>query len=159
MGASVTRVGTATGRIATLLYLAVHGACTPTGTGGAVELSWRLRPASSSLPDKFVDCVAADGAERGTVTRIRLDWQVEDATGFTSWPCTNNQGVTGFDLPSGVARLSVSPECDGKDALPATYVAPPPEERDSVAGQTITLGAVELVLQVNSCTLQPCICQ
>lgn len=138
-------------------YLFVHTACTA-GTGGAVELSWRLRPASSSLPDKFVDCVAPTDSDRGTVERIQLDWQVGEDSGTASWPCTNNQGVTGFDLPSGIASLTVTPMCANGPARPATYITPPPEQRDVVGGQTITLGAVELVLQVNSCATQPCIC-
>src|ERR1041384_5592032 len=40
--------------VAGTLYLLVHGC--DTVSGGAVELSWKLRPASSSLSDKFVDC-------------------------------------------------------------------------------------------------------
>ena len=143
--------------LATLVYLAVHG-CTA-GTGGAVELSWRLRPASSSLPDKFLDCTAPSVSDRGSVTRIRLDWSVGEDTGSVDWKCTDNQGVTGFDLPSGIATLSVSPVCASGDPLPSTYIAPPPEQRDVLPGHTITLGAVELVLQVNSCSQQPCICE
>ena len=69
--------------------------------GGAVELSWKLRPASSSLPDKFVNC---NSGQDGTspVTRIRLDWEVVGrSSGFASWRCDDNHGVTGFDLPEG----------------------------------------------------------
>lgn len=143
---------------ATVLYLVVHGACTA-GSGGAVELSWRLRPSSSSLPDKFLDCTAPEDSDRGSVTRIRLDWEVGGETGSASWKCTDNQGITGFDLPTGVASLSVAPVCAGGDALPSTYIAPAPEQREIVAGHTITLGAIELVLQVNSCGAQPCICE
>lgn len=127
--------------------------------GGAVELSWKLRPASSSLPDKFVSC---DSGEPGTgpVTRIRLDWEVVGHTsGFASWRCDDNHGVTGFDLPEGDALLSVTPECDGRLADPATYTAPAPEQRSVILGDTVSLGAVELVLQVSYCGQQPCICQ
>src|SRR5512143_559046 len=69
--------------------------------GGAVELSWKLRPASGST-DLFVDC---DSGAPGTnpVTRIRLDWQVGNTTGFAAWSCTDYHGVTGFDLPVGTA--------------------------------------------------------
>jgi hypothetical protein len=93
------------------------------------------------------------------VTRIRLDWQVEAQSGTSSWNCEDNQGVTGFDLPPGIASLTISPECADKDALASTYIAPPPVQREAIAGQTITLGAMELVLQVDRCTDQPCICQ
>src|SRR5262245_1773039 len=56
---------------ATLLWLVVHGC--DTVDGGAVELSWKLRPASSSLPDKFVECESGkDGT--GVITKIRLEW-------------------------------------------------------------------------------------
>src|SRR4051794_39565575 len=44
--------------------------------GGAVELSWKLRPASSALEDKFVNC-RSDEDGTGTVTAIRLDWTVD----------------------------------------------------------------------------------
>ncbi len=144
--------------IGTLVYLGVHAGCAA-GTGGAVELSWRLRPASSSLPDKFLDCLAPEISDRGSVTRIRLDWQVAADSGTASWVCTDNQGVTGFDLPPGIATLTISPECANKDALPSTYTAPPPVQRESISGQTITLGAMELVLQVDRCADQPCICR
>src|SRR3990167_1647916 len=85
---------------ATALCLAVHGAagCTDVG-GGAVELSWKLRPASSPLEEKFVAC---DPGEPGTrpVVAIQLDWEVRDQAGSALWPCTDNNGVTGFDLPA-----------------------------------------------------------
>jgi hypothetical protein len=141
--------------------LLVNG-CTSVG-GGAVELSWKLRPASGST-DIFVNC---DSQIVGTnpVTRIRLDWQVGETTGFASWLCTDYHGVTGFELPVGTASLSVSPECATGGAAPNTYTAPAPEQRSVIVGNTIGLGAVELVVQVgtdasgaNRCTQQPCIC-
>jgi hypothetical protein len=126
--------------------------------GGAVELSWKLRPASSSLPDKFVNCTSG---EPGTnpVTRIRLDWTVGTEAGSTSWRCSDNHGVTGFDLPEGNALLSVSPECASGPASPVTYTAPAAELRQVILGNTVSLGAVELVLQVSYCGQQPCICE
>src|SRR5882762_6549322 len=71
------------------LCLFVHGC--DTGAGGAVELSWKLRPASSSISDKFVDCEPGqDDPNRGTVTWIQLSWKVTDdnqqvSTGRTEW--------------------------------------------------------------------------
>jgi hypothetical protein len=128
--------------------------------GGAVELSWKLRPASSPLTDKFVDC---DSGYSGTgpVTRIRLHWQMQDGTGregAASWRCDDNAGVTGFDLPAGNALLWVTPDCADGPADPATYIAPAPQLRTVILGDTVSLGAVELVLQVASCGAQPCIC-
>lgn len=126
--------------------------------GGAVELSWKLRPASSSLPDKFVECDSGlDGT--GPVTRIRLDWEVVGrGSGIASWRCDDNHGVTGFDLPEGEALLSITPECANDFADPQTYTAPAPEQRHVILGDTVSLGAVELVLQVSYCGQQPCIC-
>ena len=125
--------------------------------GGAVELSWKLRPASSSLPDKFVSCDSGlDGT--GKVTRIRLDWRVRDRVGFESWRCDDNRGVTGFDLPEGEALLSVTPECEDGPADPASYIAPAPEQRQVNLGDTVSLGAVEVVVSVSYCGQQPCIC-
>ncbi len=138
-------------------------ACT-TVDGGAVELSWKFRPANGST-NIFVDC---DSQIVGTnpVTRIRLDWQVGETTGFASWQCTDYHGVTGFDLPVGTASLSVEPECATGAAATNTYTAPAPEQRAVIVGNTISLGAVELIVQVgtdssgvNRCTEQPCICQ
>lgn len=145
--------------VATALCLAVHGGCAEVD-GGAVELSWRLRPASSALPDKFVDCTS--GLEgTGPVTRIRLDWEMQDGSGrasSASWRCSDNVGVTGFDLPVGEALLWVTPVCGDGPASPETYTSPAPQRREVILGDTVSLGAVELVLQVSYCGQQPCIC-
>jgi hypothetical protein len=165
---AATRVAIATA------YLLVHG-CKPVD-GGAVELSWKLRPASGiPNPDdnRFLDCdppqiELADGEfqQGGRVTEIRLDWSVHDendpaliiATGQSQWDCDDNHGVTGFDLPEGIAELHVSPVCLNGDAAPDTYTAPAPVEREVKVGHTISLGAVELILQLSGCPLTPCIC-
>jgi hypothetical protein len=147
--------------LATGLCLLVHG-CEDVN-GGAVELSWKLRPASSSLEDKFVDCnPGKDGT--GEVTHIRLDWEVSDQTGvrtgFDRWRCTENHGTTGFDLPEGVALLRVTPLCaEEEGADPASYIAPAAEQRRVIVGNTISLGAVEIIVVVTVCNeTQPCIC-
>jgi hypothetical protein len=145
---------------ATVLCLSVHGC--ENVNGGAVELSWKLRPASSSLEDKFVDC---DSGKDGTnpVTGIRLDWEVRVQagvqTGTADWPCSDNHGTTGFDLPEGDALLRVTPLCAEGPALPASYIAPGAEQRRVIVGDTVSLGAVELVVIVTSCDAQPCICE
>jgi hypothetical protein len=157
------------------LCLLVHGC--DTVHGGAVELSWKLRPASSSLADKFVDCDSGQ-AGTGAVTAIRLNWQVNErgggATGGSqAWRCEYNHGVTGFDLPEGTADLWVTPECIDGPALPETYVTPATVQRSVFRGDTVSLGAVELVVSVSYCRdalrgtgappdadvpTQPCIC-
>jgi len=126
--------------------------------GGAVELSWKLRPASSSLQDKFVDCDSGkDGT--GAVTAIRLDWTVEQQTDHEQWPCGDSHGVTGFVLPVGSALFSVVPICESGPANPASYIAPAAEQRSVILGDTVSLGAVELIVQVTDCADQTCICE
>ena len=145
--------------VATALGLAMHGCAAV--DGGAVELSWKLRPASSSLPDKFVACDSGRPFT-GAVTEIQLDWEIQDGSGRAgsqSWRCDDNHGVTGFDLPEGDALLFVTPRCAGGPADTAAYTAPAPEQRTVIPGDTVSLGAVELVLQVSYCGQQPCICE
>jgi len=150
-----TRMALVTG-----LCLLVHGC--ESVDGGAVELSWKLRPASSSLEDKFVDC---DPGKPGTqrVIKIRLDWEVGERTGSDEWACSDNHGVTGFDLPEGNALLSVTPLCaEDRPADRASYIAPAAEQRRVIVGNTVSLGAIEIVVTVTSCGTepgtQPCIC-
>ena len=151
---------------ATRLAIAVACACTCAlgckgVDDGAVELSWRLRPASGprvNSTDPFVDC---DPKEPGTgeIAEIRLDWQVGSASGSSSWRCDDNTGVTGFDLPSGTALLSIVPVCTMCEATIGTYIAPAPVQRDVIVGDTIILGALEIVVQVSECSVaHPCIC-
>ena len=147
------------------LCLAVHGC--DSVNGGAVELSWKLRPASSALSEKFVDCASGQPGTQ-PVTQIRLYWKVT-AEGVVikedtkAWPCQDNHGTTGFDLPEGTADLSVTPECSGTgiNATPAalnTYIAPATVQRRVSRGDTVSLGAVELVVSVSDCSSRPCIC-
>ena len=128
--------------------------------GGAVELSWTLRPESGDSVDLFVNCdTGVEGAN--PVARMRLDWQVGSDFGSASWACTDYHGVTSFDVPAGSALLSVTPECASGDAAPITYTAPTPEERDTSLGQTVDLGAIEVFVEITDCTgsgQQPCIC-
>lgn len=134
--------------------------------GGAVELSWRLRPASSALEDKFVEC-NSDKVGTNPVTAIRLDWTVEVVVGGVveqqaaaeEWPCNDSHGVTGFVLPEGSALFAISPVCEFGPANPASYIAPAVEQRDVIVGNTVSLGAVEVVVRVSDCGAQPCICQ
>lgn len=134
--------------------------------GGAVELSWKLRPTSSAISDKFVDCTPdpARFPSTNAVTRIRLTWEVAGhAEGSASWACEDSHGVTSFDLDAGDALLTVSPECAEGPADPRAFIAPPPIQRPVTVGDVVSLGAVELVLAVTACGDQPgqlpCICQ
>src|SRR5262245_52458784 len=166
MCAGMPRVGASTRMaLATLLCLSVHGC--QNVSGGAVELSWKLRPASASLEEKFVACAAGSKEEdpaRGNVIEMRLDWEVSDPggvrAGFAEWPCTDSHGVTGFDLPEGQALLSITPLCaDDVPADPTSYIAPAAEQRLVIAGDTISLGAVEIIARVTGCSQPPtCIC-
>jgi hypothetical protein len=134
--------------------------------GGAVELSWKLRPASSALEDKFVNC-RSDQDGTGTVTAVRLDWAVdvvvngavEQQVDQEEWPCGDSHGVTGFVLPEGSGLFSITPLCEFGPADPATFVAPAVEQRQVIVGDTVSLGALELIVQVSDCSVQACICQ
>jgi hypothetical protein len=152
------------------LCLPVHG-CEPVN-GGAVELSWKLRPASSALNEKFVDCQWA--TPETAVAKIRLHWEVTNNSadsrgkiGSQAWDCGFSHGVTGFDLAEGVASLWVTPECvcppgeDCPEGVPpaiGTYIAPAIVRRTVIRGDTVSLGAVELVVAVSDCNSAPCIC-
>lgn len=144
-----TRAGATLWRIcATVLCLGVHGCTQP--TGGAVELSWALR---STLDRDISDC--ADGR----IGRIRLWWETDSDRRWVAFPCEDNHGVTSFDLPTGEVALSITPECrTGLDAAASTYAAPPPLVRDVAIGQAVTLDALLLVVQIDDCGQQPCIC-
>ena len=142
------------------LCLPVHGC--DTVSGGAVELSWKLRPASSVLADKFVDCDSevGDGPyDPQPVTDIRLHWRVNGVEGSHAWRCQDNHGVTGFELPEGTAQLWVTPECATGPAAPASYIAPALLERTVSEGDTVSLVAMEIIVEVSYCgSTQPCIC-
>jgi hypothetical protein len=157
--------------LVTGLCLLVHG-CEDVN-GGAVELSWKLRPASSSLEDKFVDCAPGmiEDVFINPVVKMRLDWEVRVgtsvSTGAKAWDCTDNHGVTNFELPAGDALLTVTPLCavDPEDptsyfsADPMSYIAPAAEQRSVIVGDTVSLGAVEIVVVVKDCDpMHPCIC-
>jgi hypothetical protein len=158
------RVARAIRVVGATLCLFVHG-CADVN-GGAVELSWKLRASTGATTD-FLSCDdRCDGGTPGAglVTRIRLDWQVGAATGSRSWCCRDGHGVTGFELPPGSALLSVTPICATGPADTGTYTAPAPEQRAVIVGDTVSLGAIELVLQTATpqdaeCVAHKCICQ
>ena len=165
LGAGQIRVA-----LAALCCLAAHAGCDDV-SGGAVELSWKLRPASSDSNDKFVDCDRTQDVpdptdqtvtltEHFAITGMRLVWVNDDGTaGYRSWLCSDNHGVTGFELPAGTALLSVAPECADGLADPETYISPAPQQRSVNLGDTVTLGAIQLVVRESYCETQTCICR
>jgi hypothetical protein len=140
------------------LCLVVHGCVNV--QGGAVELSWELRARAGSTRT-FLDCqLLLEPNGRTHIAAIELVWDVAGVAASRTWPCGNEHGVTGFELPEGPALLSVRPICDnGVAAAANTYTAPAPEQRQVIVGNTVSLGGVELLLEVSSCNFQTCICQ
>lgn len=156
------------------LCLPVH-AC-DLGTGGAVELSWALRPASgpgsgSGSAQPFVHCESSkDQVVVRAITRVRLHWMVPGSTPCSrAWSCDDNHGATRFEVPQGIANLTLTLECgdptpgpsecaDDHPADPSTYITPAIVQRDSIRGEVVTLGAVELVVSDAACPQQPCTC-
>jgi hypothetical protein len=132
--------------------------------GGAVELSWKLRPASGPASDPnnpFLNCDIGLPMT-GPVSEIEIAWSPCAGDRCTArWECTQNHGVTGFDLDEGDTLLTITPVCADGPAAQASYVPATPIERSVVTGNIVNLGAVELVLQVSSCdpTTHPCICE
>ncbi len=146
------------------MLLVIATACSDVH-GGAVEMSWTLRPQSGDDVDLFVMCdTGVVGAN--PVTYMRLYWSVGSASGSASWACTDYHGVTGFELPAGSAELLINPECGSGDIPPpAEYIAPPPQVRDVTVGNTVDLGAIEVFVEISNCdagsgsgSSQPCIC-
>src|SRR5438874_12834009 len=95
------------------LCLAVYG-CTGGADGGAIELSWKLRPASgatagSDVPP-FLDCSMTDTngvTLAGTIVAIALDWTAANGKpGHDEFRCTDGHGVTHFEVPPGMVPLS-----------------------------------------------------
>jgi hypothetical protein len=149
------------------LCLAVHGCSV--GSGGAVELSWALRPASSNSTSKFTDCIEQDtAAPRWNISRVRLHWQDGDTTCSHAWNCNDSHGATGFEIAAGTADLWLTLECgvdphpalcaDDQPASPDSYIAPAIVQRDVIRGETVTLGAVQLVVSIDTCPSPPCVC-
>lgn len=156
------------------MCLLVHGC--DTVRGGAVELSWKLRPASSATQQPFARKCERDSSlpeAWGPIAKIRLDWTKSDGTCPSppcddAWNCDDNHGATGFVLPDGLANLSITPECaihhdDGSPdtyapAAPGSYIAPALVQRDVIRGEIVSLDAIELVVVVTDCARRTCIC-
>jgi hypothetical protein len=123
-------------------------------TGGAVELSWLLRPSNG---DENA-CSEQSCCATAHVVDMRLMWDVGGVMGSDFWPCEDNRAVTGFELPPGEATLWVVPECATGPAEADAYEAPAPVVRTLVDGEVASLNAVVVQVQLANCDSQACIC-
>jgi hypothetical protein len=125
----------------------VH-ACTEV-SGGAVEISWNLRNVDGS----GVSCGFAE------VEFIRLNILDDFGAGYVEFPCTDERGVTRFDLAPGDAELWLSPACEST-LDPIAYRAPPPIVRTITEGEVITLDTQLIEVRAGNCLPEdPCTCQ
>jgi hypothetical protein len=139
--------------LATLVCLGIHASCTEV-SGGAVELSWLLRPSNG---DENA-CSDQSCCQTSRVEQMRLLWDVGGITGSDSWRCEDNRAVTEFVLPPGEASLWVVPECADGPAATELYEAPAPVVRTLIDGEVVSLNAVVVQVAVTDCGSQPCIC-
>jgi hypothetical protein len=109
--------------------------------------------------------IAGAGGTMPTMPRIpniRLYWQTSDVltppevVRSKDFKCSTENGVTNFEVPPGDALLYVAPICEDEagqfEAGACTYTAPAPVVRTMVAGQTVELGALEIILNVGTGT-------
>jgi hypothetical protein len=129
--------------------LALAGACTEVD-GGAVEVSWVFR---TDRGDRR-DCGQID------VGQVELRWGSASAD-RVAFPCRDERGVTGFDLPVGPRSLYLRPICaDGSPAADGSYRAPAPIVRTITDGDVITLDTQLIEVRVTGCgEATPCICR
>ena len=136
---------------ATLLCLSLHASCADV-SGGAVELSWLLRPSDGN------ESVCSDQSccRTSRVGQIRLNWSVDGNPGSDAWRCTDNRAVTKFEIPPGDATRWVTPECEGGcPVMLDWYEAPAPVVRTLGAGEVVSLNAVVVQVQVSSICVCP----
>jgi hypothetical protein len=104
--------------------------------GGAVEVRWEIRKTDGTK----TDCTDA------RVARVRLvAAPVSGAPPLTrSWPCTDYQAATAFDLPPGRYALSIESVCRGEDAGVSMAVehVPDPIIRDVTSGNVAELNTL-----------------
>src|ERR1043165_6453892 len=86
-----------------LACLPAHG-CTQE-TNGAVEISWRL-----------YDISTGDGkrCDEAGVPWVELHYAVGLEQSNIYFHCDNESGVSGFEIPTGTAALTVVPACEGE---------------------------------------------
>ncbi len=127
--------------------------------GGAVELSWSLR----SFDGERVDSCA-----KARVDKVRICWQdVEGGTstgvceGSQSFPCGEENGVSGFEIAPGSTSFWIEPICvDGSPADVGSYQVPPPIVRTIEDGKIVTLNSLLIVVTpfASSCPSAGCTC-
>lgn len=127
--------------------------------GGAVELSWSLR---SFDGDRVRNCNAA------RVDEVRICWQsIDDGTstgvcqGSQSFPCGEENGVSGFEIAPGRTAFWVEPICfDGSPAEVGSYQVPPPIVRTVEDGKIVTLDSLLIVVTpfASGCPDTGCTC-
>jgi len=127
--------------------------------GGAVELSWSLR---SFDGDRVGECAKV------RIDEVRVCWQpVADDTstgvceGSQSFPCGEENGVSGFEIDPGSTAFWIEPIClDGALADPGSYQVPPPIVRTVEDGNIVTLNSLLIVVTPfgGSCPDSGCTC-
>ena len=127
--------------------------------GGAVELSWSLR---SFDGDRVDQCASA------RIDEVRVCWEaVADGTstgiceGSQSFPCGEENGVSGFEIDPGATAFWIEPICvDGSPAEPGSYEVPPPIVRTVEEGNIVTLNSllIEVAPFASSCPDTGCTC-
>lgn len=133
-----------------LACLPVHAGCEQL-EDGAVEVSWSLYDENGGTTN----------CDRARIDQIQLWWTVDGRTRNRLFPCADQHGVTGFDLPVGEASLYVAPHCEDGTITPdaRTYAAPPAIVRTITAGEVVTLDTQLIQVKLGSCTTEaPCIC-
>jgi len=146
-----------------LLLLSVAAAGCIEIDGGAVELSWSLRD---------FDGDSVDSCRDARVDEVEICWQpsggdtpsvdVECQSGQReSFPCSEENGVSGFTIDPGPTAFWAHPICDtGEAAEEDTYQAPAPIVRSVQDGQIVTLNSLLIVVSPidSNCPEAGCTC-
>lgn len=127
--------------------------------GGAVELSWSLRS---------FDGDRVDSCAKARIDEVRVCWEeVESGSstgiceGSQSFPCGEENGVSGFSIAPGQTAFWIEPICvDGSPADPGSYQVPPPIVRTVDDGKIVTLNSLLIVVTPfgSSCPDAGCTC-
>lgn len=139
--------------------LAVASAACIEIDGGAVELSWSLR---SFDGDRVGSC------SKALIEDVRVCWQPVSGVGTVdstcdasqSFPCGEENGVSGFEIDPGSTAFWVLPICrDGAPAEEGTYQVPPPIVRTVEDGKIVTLNSLLIVVTpFEQCSDAGCTC-
>ena len=131
--------------------------------GGAVELSWSLRD---------FDGQAVEACGDARIAEVEICWQ--PVAGDTpsidvacrpgqreSFPCAEENGVSGFTIPPGPTAFWAHPICrGGEPADEETFQAPAPIVRTVHEGRIVTLNSLLLVVSpiASDCPEAGCTC-